>query len=230
MNFIYKTVNRKNGKIYIGSHNGEEDDSYLGSGKLFLKALNKYGKENFIRETITECLPEENLLLEEKYINEYNSLQPYGYNISPTGGHGLNGKMSDETKKKISKANKGKIRTNEMRANISKAAKGKRVGEKHPFYGKHHTKKTIKQISESRKGLNSGVDHQYFGKSRDEKTREKIRESLKGKSPSEETRGKLSDAAKNVKKVVCSHCNKEFTPWGFARHKKALSKRDIYIN
>jgi group I intron endonuclease len=45
--YIYKTTNNINGKVYIGQRvtsNNIENDDYLGSGKLLLKAIAKYGK------------------------------------------------------------------------------------------------------------------------------------------------------------------------------------------
>lgn len=108
MNFIYITTNLINGKQYVGSHNGDINDSYLGSGKVFLKSVKKYGKENFKREILEKCDPKNNLLLEEKYIKEYNTLVPNGYNISPTGGHSLRGKINEETIEKIKNKQKGK--------------------------------------------------------------------------------------------------------------------------
>ena len=56
MNFIYLTTNVINGKQYIGSHNGEINDSYLGSGKLLIKSIKKYGKENFKRIILEEWI------------------------------------------------------------------------------------------------------------------------------------------------------------------------------
>jgi len=50
--FIYKWTNLINGKMYIGSHKGTIDDGYIGSGKYFNHALNKYGIENFTREIL----------------------------------------------------------------------------------------------------------------------------------------------------------------------------------
>jgi group I intron endonuclease len=105
--FIYLTTNLINGKQYVGSHNGDKYDSYLGSGKNIIKAIKKYGRKNFKREILESCNPENNLLLEEKYISKYNTLIPNGYNISPSGGHGLNGKISKISREKSSKKQKG---------------------------------------------------------------------------------------------------------------------------
>jgi hypothetical protein len=47
---------------------------YLGSGKILKFAINKYGKENFIKEIIEKCNNQEELDLREKYwIKYYNS-------------------------------------------------------------------------------------------------------------------------------------------------------------
>ena len=67
MNYIvYKTTNKVNGKIYIGVHKTSspyEFDGYLGCGMYnetsqpnittgFPAAIRKYGKHNFISETL----------------------------------------------------------------------------------------------------------------------------------------------------------------------------------
>lgn len=93
---IYKITNKVNGKIYIGQSIDilkrwydhkyksfyENDVSY---NSPIHSAIRKYGVQNFIFEIIEEC--NENVLdeLEIKYIQQYNSLVPNGYNVS-TGG------------------------------------------------------------------------------------------------------------------------------------------------
>ena len=66
MAYIYLTTNLVNGKKYIGQHNGSIKDDYLGSGVLLVKAIKKYGKENFKKE-----------ILEERDITELDEKEKY---------------------------------------------------------------------------------------------------------------------------------------------------------
>ncbi len=43
--YVYITTCRENNKSYIGRHKGTFDSSYLGSGVVFSRAIEKYGKE-----------------------------------------------------------------------------------------------------------------------------------------------------------------------------------------
>lgn len=53
MHIVYETTNLINGKKYIGVHKIiKQVDNYLGSGILLRKAIDKYGKEKFIRKTL----------------------------------------------------------------------------------------------------------------------------------------------------------------------------------
>jgi len=99
---IFKTMNIINGKIYIG-RTERDDPKYLGSGVYLKFAIKKWGKENFIRETIEINVSSDR---ESYWIKEYNSQDPkIGYNIA-YGGEG-SGKMAEATKKKIGDAQKG---------------------------------------------------------------------------------------------------------------------------
>lgn len=84
--YIYKTTNLINYKIYIGQKKSSIflGDKYLGSGLYLNRAINKYGKEKFKVELITEADNKEELdNLEKYYINLYNSTDiEIGYNIA----------------------------------------------------------------------------------------------------------------------------------------------------
>lgn len=48
---LYKITNLINGKMYIGQHvTSNLDDGYMGSGKIIVQAVSKYGKQNFKKE------------------------------------------------------------------------------------------------------------------------------------------------------------------------------------
>jgi len=94
MFIVYRTTNIINNKIYIGVHNNgdnEEFDGYLGSGLMISKAIKKYGKENFIRETLGKFTTiEEAFECEEKIVTEEFVLRNDTYNLS-SGGKGNSG-------------------------------------------------------------------------------------------------------------------------------------------
>ena len=72
MAIVYCTTNKINGKKYIGSHNGNKS-SYLGSGVNLTKAIKKYGKKNFIRQTLWEGLDNFRYEIEEYWISYFDA-------------------------------------------------------------------------------------------------------------------------------------------------------------
>ena len=97
---VYLTVNRENGKWYIGQHKGSLE-GYLGSGILLTKAIAKYGPNKFKQFILEECTDREQLKLSEKsWINFTNAVScPMSYNIAKggDGGDTYSG-MSEEAK------------------------------------------------------------------------------------------------------------------------------------
>lgn len=100
---IYKIVNLQNSKKYIGSAVNLKRREYehfrmLEKGihyNSYLQAsYNKYGKDSFRFEIVTECCKEELINLEQYYLD---SLKPE-YNGCKTAGSMLGFKFSDETK------------------------------------------------------------------------------------------------------------------------------------
>jgi group I intron endonuclease len=164
---IYKTTNLINGKIYIGQ-DSRNDIKYLGSGTILKLAIESYGKENFIKETIEEC--DINLLNEREiyWISYFNSINiSIGYNCT-LGGEGFKGNHSDSTKqkmrnshtgkqlsaehkKKISESQKGRIVSDDTKQKISNANKGKQTNK-----GMPRSEEWKRRISESNKGKNKG--------------------------------------------------------------------------
>lgn len=143
--FVYITTNLINGKQYIGDHSCDniENDTYLGSGVYFLNALNEYGIKNFKRKIIQFFeTKEEAFNVQEKYIKQYNTLVPNGYNMSPQGGFKNSGMHSEESKKKMSESHKGKPAWNKGKVNCysqetklkwSKSRKGRPCNNKKHF-------------------------------------------------------------------------------------------------
>ena len=109
--FVYEWTNLINNKKYIGSHKGNKNDGYMGSGLLFIRAVRKYKKINFIRKIYFEgsnYREIEDKLLKE--INVANNSEYYNMKNEALGGtfygkkNGMFGKhLSKESRKKISK-------------------------------------------------------------------------------------------------------------------------------
>lgn len=82
---IYKITNLLNGKIYIGQSIHIEkrwkEHCQNSSKSLIGQAIQKYGKENFSFQILEECNENQLLEKESKYILQYDSLVPKGYNI-----------------------------------------------------------------------------------------------------------------------------------------------------
>ena len=153
------------------------DDGYLGSGVLILKAIKKYGKANFKREmlSIVATLSEANIN-EAKYITEYGTSIPFGYNVSPTGGLGCKGCHSKEAREKMigNKNAKGTIPSEETREKIRQSKIGNTWGFQKGHksnVGKKLSEETKLKMSENRRGENNG----YFGKHHSEETKAKMK-------------------------------------------------------
>lgn len=162
--FIYLTTNLVNGKIYIGQHEFNKcNATYIGSGRKLKLAIKKYGKENFKRTILRVCKTRHELIVwEHVYIKKYHSQDSkIGYNIAD-GDVNTSGYCP--------------VRNPEVIKKILKKRVGKFVGEKNPFYGKHHSEETRKKISEKAKGR-IGYNK---GKHLSEETKRKISEAQKG--------------------------------------------------
>jgi hypothetical protein len=88
--YVYKITNKHNNKFYIGKrkHNNPEKDLYMGSGKLIRAAVEKYGKDSFVKEIINVFdTNNEAALLEKSLVTKDVVDSGQSYNMHE-GGHG----------------------------------------------------------------------------------------------------------------------------------------------
>lgn len=98
--YVYQITNNINGKYYLGAHSTENlDDGYMGSGKLIIAAIKKYGVENFTK-TILEFFDtrEEALAKEAELVTREEVDDPNCYNIKGGGEGGSKIYTDDELK------------------------------------------------------------------------------------------------------------------------------------
>lgn len=110
--YVYKWVDSVNGKFYIGSHHGDINDTYIGSGVLFRRAYNKR-PEAFTMEVIeyvtSECTVGNHrqcsinscpvLQAEQKHLDVNNvALNEECYNLKPHASGGGCGHNKGRTK------------------------------------------------------------------------------------------------------------------------------------
>lgn len=98
---IYKTTNLIDGKFYIGQ-SSKNNPKYLGSGKYLIRALKKYGKENFKKEIIEHCINRDHLNEREIFWIKELKAQDHNiaYNIVDGGLAGDLGEYANNKKKK----------------------------------------------------------------------------------------------------------------------------------
>lgn len=215
---IYQIKNIVNGHIYIGSTidfkkrwKAHKQELRTGSHHSIhlQRAWNMYGENAFEFSVLCEVDDTSSLLdVEQAYLDECAP----EYNICSKAGSPLGVKHTDETKRKLSEAHKGKQMSEEARAKLSELNKGKHLSEEHkrkigeankgalsPNFGKHPSEEARRKNSDANKG---SLNHN-FGKHPSEETRLKMSEAHKGNTSclgntlTEEHKRKLSEAWKH---------------------------------
>ncbi len=143
MRCIYVIRNLVNNKVYVGQTKNfvirkaqHLYSSRRGLSRPLYSAIRKYGEENFIFEVLEECDDVTINEREQHWVTHFDSFNPEkGYNLTSGGqryfshsavvrekmmGH----PVSDETRRKIGKANKNP--SSETRRKMSNSKKGKR--------------------------------------------------------------------------------------------------------
>jgi group I intron endonuclease len=113
--YIYKITNLVNRKIYIGQSvspdkrwYGHKRDAKNNPKQVVDFAIKKYGEDNFIFELIASCYGLINANATEDYLVDFyeSRNKTIGYNVRPGGN--ARGKWTDEDRKKLSDAKKGR--------------------------------------------------------------------------------------------------------------------------
>lgn len=193
---IYK-ITSPSKKIYIGQSADIlkrikcYEKGYCKNQKILFYSLKKYGWKKHKFEIICQCDESELNNLEKYYVDLYGTFNSeYGMNIKDGGGS--RGKCSEDMKKRMSIAQKGKT--------------SKRIGYKHSELtkqkirlgnqGRKHTAQSRKNMSLAHIGKQAGENHFRFGKHCSEETKEKIRKKLKGIKLTDEVKQKISEGMK----------------------------------
>ena len=139
---VYQHKNKINGKIYIGITSQKPEDRWGSQGcnykssPHFYSAIQKYGWNNFEHNILfTGLTKEQACLKEQELIKEYDLMnREFGYNSTSGGDIFV---MNEETKQKISQAMMGNQNalghpcSEEKKKKIRDAQKGRKFTEEH---------------------------------------------------------------------------------------------------
>lgn len=174
--YVYIITNTFLNKQYIGSRvcykDKIEEDGYWGSSKYLNEDYKIYGKENFTKKILkSDCKDKIELLNEEsRFIIEYNTLAPNGYNrflpnsrstFTMIGVYKIpwnkGKKLSEEQKKNMKRP---KSENHKMRVGLTK------IGNKN-MLGKHHTSESKELMRNAKLGTHHSEEHnKNFSKAR----------------------------------------------------------------
>lgn len=167
--YIYMLTDKRNGKKYIGKHNGSNKNYFTG-GKIPRLIIKKHGRDVFVRIILENNIRNlEELNEKEMFYIEHNNTFNNGYNCTKGGDGGgewiyqkteqekerirkikreknLGRVFSKETRKKMSISKKGIPLTEEHKRNIS-------INNAKPFLGKKHSLATKRKISKKKIGI-----------------------------------------------------------------------------
>lgn len=201
-NYVYKIINKVNGKFYIGSHiTNDLNDGYFGSGTLLKRAIKKHGSENFVKQILQIYDNEIDARKKEgQYLKQIfkNNVVTYNLLANVKGSYGC----SEQTRNKMSVIRKEFFAQNpQAQLAFRKSYKKTGYGDKNPFYGKHHSQETKQKLRQIRTGSKNSQE-----------SKNKISLGLKKYYSNIQNRQKLSQSHKGIKHIytkfgVCPHCN-----------------------
>jgi group I intron endonuclease len=179
---IYRITNTITKKVYIGQTKSDLRKRWwmhiaaanANSQCYIHRAMRKYGIENFVIEQVDFAKFRSELnIKEDEWVVRENSMAPNGYNLIAGGrAHGI----SDETRQKLRDANLGKKPSEETRKKLSIAGKGRPAPSEETRKklsiakkGRKVSPETRKLISDSRKGKSKGLSWFYNPETKERK-------------------------------------------------------------
>jgi group I intron endonuclease len=219
MHYLYRITDTLNNKVYIGQSNKENErwrqHKYFARQEKPIqyvhRAIKKYGVDHFAYEVIACCKTQEDTdATETLLIEQYDSCnKEKGYNIAPGGNHAWNAGLppemqpgygrvvSEETKKKISESNMGKImplHSSEWKEYMSKIMTGRTLPPEQveKIARSNRGQKRSEEVKLKLSNAHKGDKHHNYGKSLSETTRMKIAVANTGKTKSKEERDRLA--------------------------------------
>lgn len=163
---IYKTTCLVNQKFYIGSHRTSDlEDGYLGSGKYLKYAIEKHGREKFVKEILfvfdnpDDMYAKEAELVDKNFLSEENT---YNLKVGGFGGFDyLNDVFDNPSHKK---------------EHLLMMEKKRKVEYPNGTFKRPHTAESRSKISEGKKG-----NKIWVGKKHSEETKAKMRISARNR-------------------------------------------------
>lgn len=223
---LYKIENIKNGKYYIGKHNGVEQNGYWGSGLKLKRSIAKYGIENF-KYTVLVISDEDTIFEFEKNLVTPQLIENDTRCMNLMSGGFGGGIPSQSTRQKLSKARinhpmyldkrRGeKIRQALLGSKLSEERKDKirqkAIGRIHSDESKKKRNESISKLiwindGKSNYRINKELKESYLNQGFllgrtpfTEEARKNIRNSLIGRKHSEATKLKIGRSNKIIKK------------------------------
>ncbi len=152
------------------------------------RAWNKYGAEAFTIEVLETTSRDELIAAEQRHLDAAFAAYPERlYNQLRTAGSTIGFPASEERKRKISEANRGRIFTDEHRRRLSEAHRGQRPPEetmrkvRQSLIGRPVSEETRRKIGAANRG-----------KKRTPEQRQVLSNNQRGRKHSDETRARMS--------------------------------------
>lgn len=183
--YVYCITNKLDTRRYIGCRSSrtlpELDTNYMGSSKSLTADINALGKENFHKHIMCVCSTRKSALEIESGLHKFYDVarNPAFYNraIQTSTGFDITGThQTQERRDKISAIQMGRVISEETKKKMSAAKKGKplrpEVVEK--MRGRTASAETRQKISSARRGKCVGKDNPNYKKEATDATRRKM--------------------------------------------------------